>query len=258
MFKRTFLATLLLFVSSLTANAQVNFAGGSYLQNFNGLVNSPTNTDIPFTNNVTLQGWYFINTTSTRSDSIRVSSGTDNTGSLYSFGAASANERALGSIGSNTVGNLNYGLRLTNVSGVTIDSFTVQYDGEQWRNGGNTTAHSLLFAYSLNATSLTTGTFNNVAALNFTTPVTGASASALNGNANFVALTSTVTGINWLAGSDLWLRWFDANDAGNDHALAIDNLNFTATAPTAVPEPNALLMFVVGALGVGIFARRKA
>jgi hypothetical protein len=60
----------------------------------------------------------------------------------------------------------------------------------------------------------------------------------LNGNdpANQVAVGGvdgfTVSGFNWTPGQTLWIRWSDVNDPGNDDALAIDNLVFSATANT--------------------------
>jgi len=52
----------------------------------------------------------------------------------------------------------------------------------------------------------------------------------------------TITDINWLPGTDLWLRWDDVNNSGNDHGLAIDDLAFLA-----IPEPSGIVL-----LGVGI------
>ena len=127
------------------------------------------------------------------------------------YGAASTDsERALGSIGSNSAGNIVYGAQLTNGLGGDADFFVLQYTGEQWRNGGNTTAHKLSFDYSLDATSLSTGTWTSVTLLDFTGPVHTASAGALNGNqaANRETLNQLVNLSSlWTSGSDLWIRW---------------------------------------------------
>ena len=235
------------------SEAQVSFSG-SYQQNFDTLASSPTSTDLAFSNNSTLAGWYFENSPLTARGSLyRVSAGSDNTGSLYSFGASNSSERALGSIGSNAFGNAYYGVRLVNSTAFTLSNVTLSYTGEEWRNGGNTTAQSLIFAYGLGATGIQTGNYINVAGLNFTSPVATATAGALDGNlpANRVSLTSTITGLNWAPQTELWLRWFDANDAGNDHGLAIDNLSVTAT-----PEP-AIGMISLAALLAGGFALRS-
>ena len=62
------------------------------------------------------------------------------------------------------------------------------------------------------------------------TAVDGHTAGAVND------ITFTVTGIEWLPGTDLWLRWSDAQLASNaDDGLGIDNVEFSA-----VPEPAGL------------------
>lgn len=68
----------------------------------------------------------------------------------------------------------------------------------------------------------------------------------MDGNAvgSRLAKSATITGLNWLPGQDLWIRWADLNDAGNDHGLAIDDLTFVA-----IPEPASL-----GVAGLAILA----
>src|SRR5205085_4686408 len=72
--------------------------------------------------------------------------GSSSAGSFYSFGAAGASDRALGGLGSggayfgapasNTVAGW-IAVGITNNSNVDQTSFAVNYDGEQWRDGGN-------------------------------------------------------------------------------------------------------------------------
>jgi hypothetical protein len=73
-----------------------------------------------------------------------------------------------------------------------------------------------------------------------------------NATGNRQTITATVTGLNWQPGQDLWIRWADLNDAGNDHGLAIDDLNFSA-----VPEPGALALAMFAAIGL-YSGRRRA
>lgn len=218
-----------------SASAQVVFTG-SYSQNFDTLANTPSGADVTFTPNLTLPGWFLATSTGTRDNVYRVGSGTDNQGSLYSFGTAGSAERALGSLGSNPLGasgtgGLFYGVNLTNNTSDVLSSFQVSYTGEQWRDGGNTAAQMLAFAYSSNATDLISGTYTNVAALNFVSPVHTSTAGALNGNlaANQSILSAKIPGLSLQPGTSLWLRWFDLNDPSNDHGLAIDNLTVTAS-----------------------------
>ena len=147
----------------------------------------------------------------------------------------------MGELGSGTVGTSHMALRLTNNTGVTLGQFTLAYTGEQWRDGGAAApnAQTLSFAYAVttsaptNIGALSTTSF---AGLNFTSPVftnTGTGA-GVDGNANFTNLSSTVGGFTWNPGEDLWLRWSNPDDAGNDHGLAIDDLTISANVPAEV------------------------
>ncbi|MES2460880.1 MAG: PEP-CTERM sorting domain-containing protein [Armatimonadota bacterium] len=246
-----------------SAQAQVSF-NGTYTQNFDTLLTTggTAETANPFTDNSTLPGWYASET------AYFGGPGTGNAGGLYSFGAVGNAERALGSIGSNATGTIQYGVQLQNTSGSVINSLTVSYTGEQWRNGGNATAQTLSFAYfnagASNANVLAGGAYTGVAALNFTSLQNTTTAAALNGNAaaNSTALSSTITNLNWQAGQYVWLRWTDPNDAGNDHGLAIDSVTLSAavTPPVgAAPEPGSLALVALGAVPlIGLLRRRTS
>ncbi|MCS7283014.1 MAG: hypothetical protein NZ769_06680, partial [Anaerolineae bacterium] len=200
-----------------------------YSQNFDTLAS--TGTTSTWTNNVTLLGWY-AQITTTPISVYRISAGTDNTGSLYSFGITNTTERALGSIASGTAPTIYYGVRLQNDTGFAITALDIAYTGEQWRQGGNTAQHTLAFAYRVGdvVNDLTSGTWTSVPALNFVSPITnsGAITGALNGNdpANRRQLSATIN-VLILPGQEIMLRWMDINDPGNDHGLAIDDLSVT-------------------------------
>ena len=198
-----------------------------YSQNFDSLSSS----NATWTDSTSLTGWYAAYSSSTLT-TITAGTGSSNTGSLYSFGATASSDRALGSTSSNTPGTIFYGARFFNDTGATISSLSVNYIGEQWRNGGNTTPQKLDFAYQIGATSITAGTWTDVNSLDFTSPVATATLTALDGNAstNRISLSSSFTGFSLAAGQEIWLRWSDINDAGNDHGLAIDNLQVSTSA----------------------------
>lgn len=234
-------------------SAQVSYAGGSYTQNFDTLPSTGTFTLTgagPFTltaspfNASGMTGWTFAKYSGTGANALfRVDDGTANSGSLYSYGTTSASDRALGVVASGSTVS-RFGLTLTNNTGQTITSFTLSYTGEQWRDGGNATpaAQTLPFDYAVGATDINTGTFTSVSALNFTSPTFTTTAGAINGNAtaNRTAISATVTGLSWGSGQTLTLRWTDANDSGNDHALAIDDLTFSTSAVTVLPAVSSV------------------
>lgn len=239
------------------ANAQIILLTnpGSHSENFDSL--ATTGTTNAWADSTTIAGAYAAKAVAPNAiTTYRAGTGSDTAGALYSFGSTGSGERALGSVASGTPGDIFFGFRYRNQTGGTLTQVTITFTGEQWRNGGNTTAQKLEFGYALDPTQ--TGTINGagytlVSGLDFTGPIASATAGALDGNATanrVVGITSTITGLNWQNGQDLWVRWRDANDAGNDHGLAIDNYSMSA-----VPEPASMI-----ALGLGIsglIARRR-
>ena len=156
-------------------------------------------------------------------------------------------------------GTVSTALALTNNTGGVLNSFTVRYDGEQWRNNGSADAHTLVLQYAFGANFADIASSSWISAgnaFNFTSPLTGASA-AVDGNAagKIADLGGTVT-TDWSAGSTLWLRWADVNNTGNDHVLAIDNVRFSVTA-APVPEPSTYALLLAGLGAVGFIARRR-
>ncbi|WP_407521112.1 HYR domain-containing protein [Lacibacter sp. MH-610] len=213
----------------------------NYSQNFNTL-SSPasTTTGLSWTNNSTIVGWYLFNKDNTAITTYGAENGNSGNATYNSYGASSNTERALGSLGSGGTywGSPSSGsvagymaLALTNATGSTINSITVRFNGEQWRNGGNTTAQSMSVQYGFGATFSSVTTWNNTpAGFSFTSPVATATAAAVDGNVagRVNNLGGSLNSIGWTSGSTLWIRWVENNDAGNDHALAIDDLTFSA------------------------------
>jgi len=283
-------------LSSAHGSVSYNTPGSSYLQNFDSLPNTPENTSLgnsptvwtddnasPAAGNFSILGWYLYYPTSTTEGGFnghqrfRNGSGSSGTGSYYSFGTSGSGERALGDVGANTLapdgqtgndaGNIYIGLRISNNTGQTLDSFTLNYTGEQWRDGGTSTAETMTFSYSTIATANSTdATFFgyssnmvNVASLSWTSPKATATAGTLDGNnaANRVVVSPvTITGLNWQPGTDLWLRWTDPQLSGKvDNGMAIDDLSFSADI--AAPEPATATMLGLGMLVFGFFRKGR-
>ncbi len=253
-------------VAALAGSAQgavaYGVSGSTYLQNFDSLPTAATESAIVggWVDDTTLAGWFSNQTTL-----FRVGAGGVSNGSLYSYGTLASTERALGSLGGGTgaagtgtpYNGLAYGVAFVNTTGQTLTSFSLTFTGEQWRNGGNATAHKLTFGYqtfsgSLPAGFITAGGYTGDALLDFTGPIALATAAALDGNAaaNRIAGITDTVALTWAPGDTLVLRWDDRNDAGSDHGLAIDDLSFTAT-----PAPGSLALLGLGAL-VGSRRRR--
>ncbi|HTU10511.1 MAG TPA: Calx-beta domain-containing protein [Allosphingosinicella sp.] len=216
--------------------------GVAYTQNFDTLSNTAGST----TNDLLINGWAMNETGlgARDNDQYAVDTGGSNTGDTFSYGAAAATDRALGSLQSGTL-IPTFGAAFTNTSGATITSLLIDYDGEQWRISNTAAARDdrLDFQISFDATSLTTGTWTDVNELDFTNVIkTAASAGALNGNldANNIDITHTITGLTIANGATFWIRWVDLNAAGADDGLAIDNFSITANAVVAQPGTLAI------------------
>jgi hypothetical protein len=226
-------------------------------ENFDSLANSGTSSMLP-------AGWSLAETGSTPDALYSTSSGTATGGDTYSFGAAGSSERALGTLRTGTLVST-IGAQVTNSTGGTITDLAIQYTGEQWRWGNNTRVDRLDFSYSLDATSLTTGTWIDVNALDFVAPNAAAGTGALNGNlaTNQAAISHTIGGLSLAPGAALWIRWTDPDVASSDDGLGIDNFSITAvqqqTQPQAVPDhvPTGLALFTVLGLLLGRGALRQ-
>lgn len=262
---KTTLLAFAAFSAFAAGNSQAAIAyvtGSTYSQNFNSLSGVSA-----WTNDSTLAGWYAATTLTSSITAIGSNTGTTTTGGLYSYGVAGTNaltERALGYATSNGftgasgtgIGAL--GLSFSNSNASSLSAFTLTYDGEQWRKD-NTVTQSLTVQYQITSSAMTTanlvsatGWISAGSGLTFNSPVITTGAAALDGNAsaNRVAgLTTTISGLSWAPSDNLWIRFVDLNDTGNDHQLAVDNLSFSA-----VPEPSAALL---GGLGFLALLRRR-
>ncbi len=228
---------LLTVLICIQLNAQINITSNNfnYQQDFNSISN--TGTSNPWTDNETILGWY--------SNRIiyRADNGGSNTGAIYSYGSTESTERALGSVASGSTNTIYYAARFVNNSSEKITRVSINFIGEQWRNGGNTSQHKLEFAYKIGTIdsldSLADMNFIPQSELDFISPIVGSTASALNGNAteNQSVLSSTFS-VSLNIGEEIWFRWKDINDGGSDHGLAIDdfNITFTGEIPTVATK----------------------
>src|ERR1035437_9371686 len=128
-----------------------------------------------------------------------------------------------------------------------MTNITISYTGEQWRNGGNTATQTLAFSYFISNNPIPSSDASGAnalvsfSALSFNSPTVGATAAALDGNAaaNRQVFPATVlTNILVFPGEEIFFRWLDINDAGNDHGLAVDDLTISfITVPAIVTPP---------------------
>jgi hypothetical protein len=156
--------------------------------------------------------------------------GSSTTGDTYSYGTIGSSDRALGGLRTSTPSLVpTVGAFFRNDTGSTINTLQIAYTGEEWRLGSAGRTDQLDFQYSTNATSLTTGTWTDVNALDFTTPNT-TTTGAKDGNnvANRTAISNTITGLTLAPGATVWIRWTDLDVSGADDGLAVDDFSITA------------------------------
>jgi uncharacterized protein len=204
--------------------------GSAYTQDFNTLAITGTSSTLP-------TGWALSETGTSANTTYTAGTGSSTTGDTYSFGSTGNTERAFGGLQS---GSLipTIGACFTNDTGSTVTSLAISYTGEQWRLGTTARADRIDFQYSLNATSLATGTWIDVDPLDFSSPNIAASVGALDGNAaaNRTAISFTINSLSIPAGSTFFIRWTDFNASGSDDGLAVDDFSLTPNGPGGTPS----------------------
>lgn len=265
MLKQTLRITALAALVAQPAFAQVLLStnGTTYTQNFNSLAS--TGSSAPWSDSVTLPGWYAARQLGGPVwATYTVGTGTANSGAIYSFGTNGASpltNRALGSLASGTPGTVYFGVRFQNDTGNMMTNVTVSFTGEQWRMGGNATAQTLAFSYIVSSSPIGVSDLTNTAlpwvsftSLDFKSPwasATPASGTAMDGhNATNRQLFVNVRLPDDAAlqpGQELFLRWTDINDAGNDHGMAVDDMTVNFTSIYVPPTPPSITVPPVSA-----------
>ncbi|MDR1283147.1 MAG: hypothetical protein LBK99_20350 [Opitutaceae bacterium] len=253
------LAVAVTVIIASTAHAQVTLTGdGNYSQPFTpgekGVNMLDTDITSPgyhtWTDNSSIAGWYAVVNGGTPAQYRSTTMGVTPTDVIYAARAKGPGFAFVSARSSTNTGFTAFGVRIANNTGKTITELAVSYLGQQWvwTNGG---ADALTFQYSLDATSLTTGTWTTVDALTFNSPLY----SAVNGSGNTTSLvtngalppemsttlSSSITGLTLASGATIWFRWVDVNNTGVDQVLGIDDVSITSTFAAApnVPEPSA-------------------
>ena len=194
----------------------------AYTQDFNTLATSGTSDVVP-------TGWAFVESGTAMNTTYAAGDGSSNTGNTYSFGTGATTDRAFGGLLSGSL-TPTIGACFTNNTGSTITSLDIAYTGEQWRLGATGRgADRLDFQYSLDATSLTTGTWTDVDTLDFSTPDTVAPTGMRDGNnASFrTARSSTISSLSIAPGATFFIRWNDFNVSNADDGLSVDDFSLT-------------------------------
>jgi len=245
---RVLTLAILLMLACNVVFAQISItATGSNTQDFNTLVTTGSAT---WNDNSTVANWYAQRTGT--GTTVVADGGTNTAGNLYSYGTGTNSDRALGSLGSGggAAGSFAWGVQLRNNSSETVTNLTVAFTGEQWRNSA-AAAQTVAFYYKISGSPITAlnpnnnGTWTAVPALNFTSPITGGTAGALDGNAgaNRTVISATaIPSLSLAPGEYIMLKWDDPDHTGSDHGLAIDDVTIAWTVPAG--PANTSVQFV--------------
>ncbi len=209
--------------------------GSAYVEDFNTLASSGTSSTVP-------NGWDFAESGTNANALYTAGTGSSNTGDTYSFGASDDTERAFGGLLSGSL-NPTIGASFTNNTGSTITQLEISYTGEQWRLGTSGRTDRLDFQYSLDATSLTTGSWANVDNLDFNGPISTGTVGLLDGNsaANRSSISATIPDLNIADGATFWIRWTDFNASGSDDGLAVDDFSLTPNGSGEEGQTNIII-----------------
>lgn len=246
-----------------TSLAQVSYSdtNSTYTENFNSL---GTNASSVWANNTTVAGWYALGPL-TNPVVIANQTGTGSSGTLANFGStAAAADRSLGWVYANSIGAAgtfaSIGFGISNVTGLTLSSFSLAYTGREWRGYSNNTP-VLSFQYKIGGTfdndatnSLSGNTaWTDFTGLDFILPVTNNNLRVDGSVApNFTSISNTVSGLSWADEEILWVRWRQQNLAGTDPQMALDDLSFSA-----VPEPGTYALLALSGLALAGYAARR-
>ena len=227
--KKIYLLAVILMGTLSLAQISITGLNVNYSENFDGM--GATGTALP-------ANWSSIRIAGTGTIGVLpiiVGDGSSNSGANYNVGTVSSTDRALGAVSSgSTVPS--FGVNFVNNTGNQITEFNLTAIVEQWRSGdSNVTNESMAFSYSIDATSLNSGTWTTVTALDATEILTATATAAatdgnLSANQSSIGATVNISATPCLNGGTLWLRWVDANATGADCLLAIDNFIFKATS----------------------------
>jgi hypothetical protein len=175
--------------------------------------------------------------------------GTSTTGGKYSYGTGSGAsfEGSLGFLPSSSRA-ISASISFTNSTGAPLESFSVSYVGEQWREVASGNDNNWTATYTVDA-----GTPVALPSLTFTPQ------RSTNGSGSMIFsenLSSALTGLSLANGSTVMISFVGSNGTagGSRQGIAIDDFQLTAAA---VPEPSTLAFGGLAALAGCTLASRR-
>jgi hypothetical protein len=196
----------------------------SYSQNFNGLAMNSPGSNVTWTDNTTIPGW-FCNQTSYRTYTTTDATPTNR---YWSCGSSnSSNERAFGSLmTSSTV--RDWGIKLTNNTGSVMNSLTIGFDAERWYTAG--TGSNFIIQYSTTVSTIGTAVANTTGASTGWTTIATI-------NSPSTSLSYTLTSLALANGSTIFIRFFSVYMGSSSNVSLWATDNFTASWSAGCASP---------------------
>lgn len=215
--------------SGATTATTYSLNGGAYTQNFNTLP-SAASPVVSWVDNTTVPGWSVALTSGALEPAIVVSDGSSNIADLRlgSMGTAGSADRALTLQTRLAAAPTYIGVGFQNNSGRALESFSLTYAAEQWREATNQRTLTFTVQYRVDASDADLN-----AATGWTT-IPGLGYSSLNGSKNAFARAVSDVAISVPPGSSIWFRWVTANtatawDTSHD-IISVDDVSISFTA----------------------------
>jgi hypothetical protein len=204
-----------------------------------------------------MAGWYgladSVASTGTR---FGATDGDQTTGGQISFGLPNGTNRALGLLATSSTGYTAFGLKLLNGTTQTLNSISVQFTGEVWRQSNLPKTLEFYYLVDPSATNnFSTNATAFIPALDVNFPAQSADVGgvAVDGTAAANQTNLAVTNLiitKWVPGAALWLVWEMASPAGKSQGLGIDNLTFSAVSTTSLTNQPVLSIQGTGNAGL--------
>jgi hypothetical protein len=212
--------------------AGINYSGGTYTENFDSI--GTGNTAAP-------SGWVAGKYSSTQNRQLPSSQpnnealyaddgASTSKGRSYNYGTTGAPDRAIGHLPTTGSGDRALQLAITNDTGSPLESFTLGYTGEQWRDwrSGASSPQQLSLWFSTDPGS---GFVSMGAQFDFVAPKQNGANIKLDGNdpANREIISSSYTPLSPIVhGETFYITWHDINDNVDDSPMAVDDVSFSA------------------------------
>ncbi|QBZ97862.1 YDG domain-containing protein [Flavobacterium sangjuense] len=198
----------------------------SYSQNFDVLATNSPGSNVAWADNSTIAGWY-CNQTSYRTYTTGDATPTNR---FWSCGSStSSTERSFGSMMTSTTVR-DWGVKLTNNTGSTLNSITIGFDAERWYTAG--TGSNFIIQYSTSVSTLGTAVTNTTGASTGWTTIATISSPA-------TSLSYTLSSLSLTNGSTIFIRFFSVymGSASNVSLWATDNFTASWASGSSITAP---------------------